>query len=310
MTRFLAFLGRFAVTLVAVAIACVVGWQLWVYYLEAPWTRDGRVLADLQEAAPDVSGLVTDVFVHDNEHVQKGQVLFRIDPDRYRLALQQAEAALASSQAAAQEAVREMNRYRSLSTLEVSTEQQQQRTAAAQQAGAAYQQAIANRDLAALNLQRTDVKATVNGIITNFDMRPGNYVAAGKAVAAIVDTDSIYVDGYFEETKLARIHVGDPARVRLMGQHQVIDGHVESVAGGIADPERNASDTLLANINPTFSWVRLAQRVPVRVAIDHVPAGVALIPGRTATVEIVQKDGTQAGPLRLIAREPRNNAPS
>ena len=210
MRRLLASAGRFAVTMIAVAAACIVGWQLWVYYMEAPWTRDGRVLADLMQAAPDVSGLVSEVLVHDNEHVQKGQVLFRIDPERYRLALQQAEAALAARQAAAQEAVREMNRYRSLSTLEVSTEQLQQRTAAAQQAGAAYQQAVADRDLAALNLRRTDVTSTVNGIITNFDMRPGNYVAAGHAVAAIVDTDSIYVDGYFEETKLARIAVGDP----------------------------------------------------------------------------------------------------
>jgi multidrug resistance efflux pump len=290
MKRFAATLGRLVVTLVFVAAAFVVGWQLWAYYMDAPWTRDGRVLADLLQSTPDVSGLVTEVLVRDNAHVQKGQVLFRIDPERYRLALAQAEAALSAKQAAAQEAVREMNRYRSLSTLEVSTEQLQQRTAAAQQAGAAYQQAVADRDLAALNLQRTDVKATVNGIITNFDMRPGDYVTAGKAVAAIVDTDSIYVDGYFEETKLPRIAVGDVAHVRLMGQRAVIDGHVESIAGGIADPERNASDTLLANISPTFSWVRLAQRVPVRIAVDHVPAGVQLIPGRTATVEVVSRD--------------------
>ena len=289
MRRVFAFAGRFAVTMIAVVAACIVGWQLWVYYMEAPWTRDGRVLADLMQAAPDVSGLVSQVLVHDNERVQKGQVLFRIDPERYSLALQQAQAALAARQAAAQEAVREMNRYRSLSTLEVSTEQLQQRTAAAQQAGAAYQQAVADRDLAALNLRRTDVTSTVNGIITNFDMRPGDYVSAGKAVAAIVDTNSIYVDGYFEETKLPRIAIGDPARVRLMGQAQTIDGHVESIAGGIADPERNASASLLANISPTFSWVRLAQRVPVRIAIDHAPAGVALIPGRTATVEILPK---------------------
>jgi len=284
--RFGWLLGRFAVTLTAVAIAAVIGWQLWIYYMDAPWTRDGRVRADVVQVAADVSGLVSDVRVHDNEAVTAGQVLFRIDAARFAIALRDAQANADSKLAAAQEAERETNRFRQLNTLSVSQEQQQQRSSTAAEAEAAYQQALAGRDLAALNLARSDVRAPVNGFITNFDMRPGDYVDAGRPLFALVDSDSFYVDGYFEETKLPRIKVGDRARVYLVGENAVIEGHVESIAGGIADRERQGSADLLANVNPTFSWVRLAQRVPVRIALDHVPADVHLVTGRTATVVI------------------------
>jgi RND family efflux transporter MFP subunit len=296
----LSYIGRLAVTLVVVAIALVVGSQLWSYYMDEPWTRDGRVRADVVQVAADVSGLVSEVLVHDNEAVQKGQVLFRIDPVRFELALRQAEAVVTSKQAAASEAVQEMSRYQSLTTLSVSQEQRQQREAAAQEAGAAYQQAVADRDVAKLNLARSEVRASVNGLVTNFDMRPGNYVDAGKPVFALIDTDSYHLDAYFEETKLPRIHVGEPARVHLMGEDIMLDGHVQSIAGGIADRERSASADLLANVNPTFSWVRLAQRIPVRIELDHVPAGLRLVTGRTATVEVLPK---AAGPKTAQAAQ-------
>jgi RND family efflux transporter MFP subunit len=285
--RILGTLGRLAVTSVVVAIAGIVGWELWAYYMDATWTRDGRVRADVEQVAADVSGLVSDVLVRDNQAVVKGQVLFRIDAVRFQLALQQAEANVASKQAAATEAAQEMNRFHSLTSLSVSEEQQQQRAAAATEAAAAYQQALADRDVAKLNLARTEVRASVNGLVTNFDMRPGNYIDAGKPIFALIDTDSYHLDAYFEETKLPRIHPGDAARVRLMGEDIVLDGHVQSIAGGIADRERQASADLLANVNPTFSWVRLAQRVPVRIELDHVPAAVRLVTGRTATVEVL-----------------------
>jgi multidrug resistance efflux pump len=289
-------LGRIAVTLIAVGIASVIGWQLWIYYLDAPWTRDGRVRADVVQVAADVSGLVSEVLVHDNEAVKKDQVLFRIDPVRFQIALRDAQATVDQKLAAAQEAGRETARYNQLNALSVSQEQQQQRGAASAEAEATYQQALADRDLAALNLARSEVRAPVNGFITNFDMRPGDYVDAGKPVFALIDSDSFYVDGYFEETKLPRIKVGDPARVYLIGESSVIDGHVESIAGGIADRERQGSADLLANVNPTFSWVRLAQRVPVRIALDHVPPNVRLVTGRTATVVVLEPGRTAHQP--------------
>ena len=287
MQRLESLAGRVAVTLVVTAIAAVVGWQLWVYYMDTPWTRDGRVRADIVQVTPDVSGLVAEIAVRSNQAVKAGDVLFRIDPQRFDLALREAEAILASKDAAAQEAVREMNRYLALTSLEVSIEKQQQRSATAAEARAAYQQALADRDVARLNLERATVRASVNGIVSNFSIRPGDYATAGNSVFALVDTDSIYVAGYFQETKLRDIQVGNRVQVHLMGEARAIEGHVESIAGGIADRELSDSPSRLANVNPTFSWVRLAQRIPVRVALDHVPDGMRLIAGRTATVVIL-----------------------
>lgn len=285
---------RLGVTLLIAAVAAVIGWQLWDYYMETPWTRDGKLRADVVRVAPDVSGLVVEILVADNQAVKKDQVLFRIDPSRFKIALQLAQAVVSQKEAAAQEAVREMDRYRALSNLEVSVEQKQERTAAAQETGAEYEQAVADRDVAQLNLERADVKALVNGLVTNFGMRPGDYVQAGSSVFALVDTDSFYVDGYFEETKLPRIHIGDRATVHLMGESAVIEGHVQSIAGGIADREVSGSTSLLANVNPTFAWVRLAQRIPVRIAIDKVPPGVRLVSGRTASVQILPERAASA----------------
>jgi RND family efflux transporter MFP subunit len=284
-------LGRFLLTLAVVIVAGFAGWHVWGYYMNDPWTRDGRVRADVVGVAPDVSGLVSDVLVHDNQPVNRGDVLFRIDAARFQLALLQADAVVKSRLAAVQEAGREAARYHSLSNAEVSQEKQQQTQSAAEQAMAAYQQAVADRGVAQLNLDRTTVKATVNGTITNFDMRPGDYVTAGHAVTALVDSDSLHVDGYFEETKLPRIHIGDAAQVQLMGEGLWLTGHVESIAGGIVDRDRSSGANLLANVNPTFNWVRLAQRIPVRIVLDKAPADMRLIPGRTATVRIGSSKG-------------------
>ncbi len=287
MTLRFASVARLLVTTVAVALAAVIGWQLWEYYAEAPWTRDGRVRADVAQIAPDVSGLVTEVRVRDNAFAHKGDVLFQIDPQRYVLALQEAEATVASKQATAEQAERDAQRALSLNVTAISRAQQEQAVSSAAIARAAAQEAIAARDVARLNVARTQVVAPVNGILTNVDLRPGDYVTAGKPVMAQVDSDSFYVSGYFEETKLPRIQVGDKVAVRLMGERADIEGHVDSVARGIVDRERSDSPNLLANVNPTFSWVRLAQRIPVRIALDHVPEGVTLIAGRTATVTVM-----------------------
>jgi RND family efflux transporter MFP subunit len=280
------FIARLIVTGIAVAIAAVVAWQLWVYYMDDPWTRDGRVRADIVEIAPDVSGLVAQVFVRDNQAVRTGDPLFQIDPVRFTLAVQEAQATVARAKAAYDDAARNAARYAALSNNAASGLSRDQSSAQALEAAAEWHQAQADLAVAQLNLARSIVRATVNGIITNFSMRPGDYVTTGNAVAALVDTDSLYVDGYFEETKLNRIAVGDPARVTLLDGGPAISGHVESIAAGIADAERTPSPNLLADVNPTFTWVRLAQRVPVRIAIDHVPSGTTLIAGLTATVVI------------------------
>lgn len=280
-------LGRFALTAIAVAAAGAVAMHLWDYYVDAPWTRDGRVRADIVQIAPDVSGLVTEVLVRDNQKVHRGDVIFRIDRARFALALQQADAVVASRRAALDQANSDLKRYRSLSTDAVSQQKQEQVLATQQEAQAAYDQAVADRNLAELNLDRSEVHASVNGTISNMDLRPGTYVTAGKGVMALVDTDTLHVEGYFEETKLSRIHVGDVVKIHLMGDNGRLTGHVGSIAAGIEDRDRAEGATLLANVNPTFNWVRLAQRVPVRIALDHVPGHTALVAGRTATVEVI-----------------------
>jgi RND family efflux transporter MFP subunit len=281
---------RVAITLAAVLVAAFIGWRLWIYYEVAPWTRDARVGADIVGVTPDVSGLISEVLVRDNQAVQRGDLLFVVDPARFELALRQAQAVVASREATLAQAVRDFNRYSALTTSEVSRQQVEQAQASEQTAAAGYQQAIADRDLAQLNLDRSRVIAPVNGIISNFSLRPGDYVTAGHPVTALVDTDSLRIDAYFEETRLPRIHIGDRVRIELMGVSERLSGHVESIAGGIEDRERQSGATLLANVNPTFDWVRLAQRIPVRIALDGVPAAVRVIPGRTATVDVIGAD--------------------
>jgi RND family efflux transporter MFP subunit len=280
---------RFLVTLVIVLIAAAIGWQLWIYYMQDPWTRDGRVRADTVELAPDVSGPVVQVFVHDNQAVKAGDKLFQIDPTRFTLALAQAQAQLLKAKAAMEDAQRTAARYAAVSNNAVSSLTRDTAGTAAMEAAADYQQAQANEAVAQLNLQRSTVLATVNGIVTNFSMQPGDFVSAGKPDVAIVDTDSLYVDGYFEETKLRHIAVGDKATVTLLSGGPSISGHVTGLAAGISDAERSPSPTLLASVNPTFTWVRLAQRVPVRIALDHIPTGTPLVAGLTCTVAIDQQ---------------------
>lgn len=285
--------GRGVLTLLFVGAAIIAGRSLWNYYQESPWTRDGRVRADVVTIAPDVSGLVSEVLVHDNQTVKRGEVLFRIDPDRFQLALAQADAAVANRKAEFDEAVRESARVEKLNALSVSRETQEQRGATADEAGSAYRQALADRAVAELNLKRSAVSSPVDGRVTNVDLEPGDYVTVGKPVMALVDSETLRVEGYFEETKLPKIQIGDRVEVRLMGEPRMLSGRVESIAAGIADRERSESASLLADINPTFTWVRLAQRVPVRVKLDPVPADVRLVVGRTATV--IVEPGTSPG---------------
>lgn len=276
---------------VAVVLGTLAGiYALWVRYQVEPLTRDGKVRADVMPIAPDVSGLVTEVRVHDNEVVKGGQVLLVIDPSRYRIALAQADATVERERAAYDEALREDHRNRSMPNV-VAEEETQRGTARASQRHADLAQAIAARDLAALNLERTQVRAPVEGTVTNVDLQPGVYLNAGKAAMALLSKQSLRVEGYFEETKLPTIQVGDQAIVHLMGVADAIHGHVESIAGGVEDRERAGSGAQLANVNPSFTWVRLAQRIPVRISLDVVPAGVRLVPGQTASVEIHPQPG-------------------
>jgi RND family efflux transporter MFP subunit len=281
-------LRRFALTGVVALVALWAGTKLWDYYMNEPWTRDGHVRADVVPVAPDVSGFVTDVLVNDNQPVRRGDVLFRIDRARYEIALKQAEAVLLGKRAMLDEANADLARYSALTPGVVVSKQRMDQVIATQgSAQAAYDQAVADLGLAKLNLERSEVRAAVNGVVTNMELRPGTYLTPGKGVLALLDSDTLRVEGYFEETKLPRIHLGDAVNVRLLGSGHPLRGRVESIAAGIEDRDRSAGATLLANVNPTFNWVRLAQRVPVRIALDRAEAS-ELVAGATATVEVIR----------------------
>jgi RND family efflux transporter MFP subunit len=230
-------------------------------------------------------------------------VLFRIDPDRFRLGLRQAEAVVEGRKATAEQAASDYARYSKLSDAAVSQQKVEAALAADLSAKAAYEQALADRDLAKLNLERSAVRAAVNGRITNMELRPGAYVTTGHGVMALIDSDTLRIEGYFEETKLPRIKVGDAATVQLMGEDEVLKGRVVSIAGGIGETGRSEATNLLANVNPTFQWVRLAQRIPVRIELDSGTADPRLVSGRTATVSIASAEGETAVGWNVLGRD-------
>jgi multidrug resistance efflux pump len=277
------------ITVLALGVAALAVHHLWGYYMEAPWTRDAHVNADIVQVAPDVSGLVTDVQVTDNSAVHKGQLLFVVDRARYEIALEQARAAQAQAQAAVAQLKREVARDHGVRDL-VSTEEIEERRSSLDKALAAVATTQAGVDLAQLNLARTEVHSPVDGRLTDRTVRTGDYVTAGKPVFAVLDTASLRVDGYFEETRLQRIAPGQPVEVRLMGDGRVMHGRVQSIAAGIEDRYRTQGASMLPNVNPAFDWVRLAQRIPVRVSVDDAPADLQLVVGRTATVNVLPAD--------------------
>ena len=280
-------LGRVVLTLLVVTLATVLVWQMVLYYMFAPWTRDGHIRADVIQIAPDVSGLIQEVAVRDNQPIKRGDVLCTIDQDRVRLALRQAQATLAERKETLAQAQREARRNKGLGNL-VAAEQLEESQSRQARAQSALDEAQVAVDAAQLNLDRSVIRSPVNGYLNDRAPRAHEFVSAGRPVLAVVDSESYHVDGYFEETKLSGIHVGQAVDIRVMGDNTRLRGHVQSIVAGIEDRDRSSGANLLPNVNPAFSWVRLAQRIPVRIAFDEVPADFRLIAGRTATVSIIE----------------------
>ncbi|QDQ84699.1 efflux RND transporter periplasmic adaptor subunit [Paraburkholderia megapolitana] len=278
------FLG-FVATAVIFIVAILIGRALWVHYMDEPWTRDGRVRAEVVNIAPDVSGAVVELPVGDNQPVKKGDLLMQIDPSHYQIAVEQAQAAVAARKAELQMRRDDAQRRADMDSLVVSKESRDNASHSANAAEAEYEQALAALDAAKLNLERTRVVSPVDGYVTNLSVYRGDYAIAGTPKLAIVDSHSFWVYGYFEETKLPHVKIGNKAEIRLMSGGE-LRGHVESISRGIYDRDNPQSRELLADVNPTFNWVRLAQRVPVRIHIDSVPDGMVLSAGTTCTVVV------------------------
>jgi multidrug resistance efflux pump len=275
-------------TLIAIGIAGWASWAAWQAYMGLPWTRDGVVLAYAVTVAPQVSGQITHLNVSDNQYVHKGDILMTIDPTDWAVSVERAQARADQARLDADNAGREAARRQALGELSVSEEERQTYVSRAESTAASYRDAKAALVQAQTNLQRTDILSPVNGYVTNLLTQPGDYASVGKDVVTLVDGDSFWVAGYFEETALPKISAGAPASIKLMGSSDIIPGHVDSFARGIAVARMQPDAAGLPPVNPIFAWVRLAQRVPVRIHLDQIPKDTKLFIGETATVEVHQ----------------------
>jgi RND family efflux transporter MFP subunit len=280
---------RVAVTLCLVAAAIFAGFHLWQYYMLTPWTRDARIRADVVVIAPDVSGWVRELKAFDNQQVKAGDLLLSIDRDRFEAALEKAQAVVQTRQQQLNLREHEASRRAALGPQAISAELRENAQINAGIARGELREAQAEAKVAQLNLTRSQVRAPRNGHITNLRLAEGNYVNAGQSVMALIDDSTFYVQAYFEETKLPRIRVGDPVKIWLMSAGEGLQGHVESISRGITDRNTTPDGQLLAEVEPTFNWVRLAQRIPVRIKIDKLPEGMNLSSGMTASVQVQER---------------------
>jgi len=273
-------------SLLVLAVAIIAGWWLWNYYMHSPWTRDGKVRAEQVSVTPQVSGTITTLHVKDNQFVHAGEVLFRIDETPFHIAVLNAEAQLAKAQSDLAKANNEANRRRHLSRNYISAEDLDTANinVKAMQANVAVAEATLKQ--AQWQLTQTVVKAPVNGWVTNLSTRVGDYATTGQPVFALVDSHSFYVVGYFEETKLRHIREGAPAQIVLYSSSKKLQGHVSSIGRAIYDQSVETDSGLVPDVKPNIPWVRLAQRIPVRISFDKLPSDLTLVSGTTCTVSV------------------------
>ena len=284
---------RPAITLVLVVLACIAIFRAWVFYTESPWTRDARFSADIIAIAPDVSGLISEVNVVDNQKVKKDQVLFTIDRERYQKALTEAQADAAYYQAQVSERRREAGRRNSLGSNAISREEIDQSNNQLQTALHQLSKSEAVRDVAELDLQRTIIRAPADGWVTNLNVYVGEFITRGSTAVALVKQDSFYIQAYMEETKLEGIRPGYRVQITPLGSNQVLRGTVDSISAGVANSSSTNNAKGVASIDSNLEWVRLAQRVPVRIRLDKQP-GILFPAGTTATVVVTGEQDRDA----------------
>ncbi|WP_032939773.1 efflux RND transporter periplasmic adaptor subunit [Citrobacter youngae] len=275
-------------TIIVAAIAVFAGWWMWNYYMQSPWTRDGKVRAEQVGIAPQVSGSISELNIKDNQLVNKGDILFVIDKTPFQIAVLNAQAQLAKAQSDLTKANNEAKRRRNLSQNFISAEDLDSALLNVKAMQATVEAAQASLRHAQWQLAQTVVKAPVTGWVTNLSTRSGDYASTGKPLFALVDSNSFYVMGYFEETKLRHIRDGAPARITLYSGNVALQGHVSSIGRAIYDQSVESNSGLVPDIKPNVPWVRLAQRVPVRIEFDALPHDVTLVSGTTCSVSIGQ----------------------
>ncbi|WP_312053346.1 p-hydroxybenzoic acid efflux pump subunit AaeA [Pantoea brenneri] len=294
-------IARYAITILLVIIAVVIIFRAWVFYTESPWTRDAKFAADVVAISPDVTGLITDVPIHDNQLVKKGDTLFVVDRPRYQKALDQAQADVEYYQALVSEKRREAGRRNQLGTSAMSREAIDQANNDLQTSEHQLAKSVATRDLAKIDLERTTVKAPSDGWVTNLNVYEGEFITRGSVAVALVQQHSFYVLAYLEETKLHGVERGFRAEVTPLGSNVVLRGTVDSVAAGVTNSSSSVDSKGMATIDSNLEWVRLAQRVPVRIRLDQQP-GNRFPAGTTATVVITGQADRQPEQVSPMTR--------
>lgn len=277
---------RYFSTVAVFSVALCAAWWMWNYYMQSPWTRDGKIRADVVDIASSVNGTVDALYVEDNQFVKKGDLLMAIDPEPFLIGVDEAQAALETAYANAENAQREYVRRRNMKQSTISKEELESAESNAKATAAQYKSAQASLAKAKWKLSETKVYAPVDGYISHLKVRKGRYAILGIPLIGLIDASSFYVQGYFEETKLKHIQEGSKADITLFSSNQKLTGVVESVGRGIVDQSEMASSELLANIKPNVPWVQLAQRVPVHIKLTNLPKDLRLIAGTTCSISI------------------------
>lgn len=282
-----------AMTLVLIGAIVVVLVYIWDSYMYTPWTRDGRVRADVVNIAPDVSGWIDELHAQNSREVKTGDVLFTVDHARYQVAVDLAQAQSDSAKVSWDRATNVYKRRTQMSADAVSREEVDTSRLDMMEKQASYKQSVAVLNSAKIDLARTTYTSPASGKIINLELEKGDYVNRGVNRLALVKDDSYYVTGYFEETKIPGIKIGDKVEIWLMAGTLKLEGHVESIDSGISNSNSTPGNQMLPSVEATFAWVRLAQRIPVNIKIDQVPEGVNLSSGMSATLKVVVPVGDQ-----------------
>ena len=292
--KFLKLIFKIIVSFVLFTSAIYFGYEKYQEYFANPWTRDGQVRAQVIQVSPRVSGMVTKIDTIDNQFVKQGDLLFEIDKEPFEIQIAQTNAELKREKANLRGTKIEYERVRNIAKRDKGAVSQKDLI----RHEVNYYKSLAKIDslneklnAAKLNLTFTNIYASVDGYVSNINFQIGSQAVANKPILALVDSNSFWVFGYFRESMLEKINIGDRAKVTLMAyKNKPISGVVESIGWGIAHSDGNPGANLLPSIKPVFQWIRLAQRIPVRVKVDKLPEGVQLRFGLTASVKILNKE--------------------
>ncbi|CAA0111891.1 p-hydroxybenzoic acid efflux pump subunit AaeA [Halioglobus japonicus] len=287
-------IALWTINLILIALVAWYAYHTFDEYMRNPWTRDGQVRGHVIQIAPRVSGMVTGIAVIDNQYVHKGDLLFEIDREPFEIAIAQSNANLQRARISSNAARIEYDRLQDIFKKDPGAVSQKDLNLRE----AKYQESLSQIDVvtetlrgAKLNLGYTQVHAPVDGYVSNVDFQIGTQAVANSPILALVDSNSFWVFGYFRESQIGKFNIGDYARVTLMAYpDSPLDGRVESLGWGIAPSDGNTGFNLLPSIKPVFQWIRLAQRIPVRIKLEHVPKDVELRFGLTASVMVMAEN--------------------